>query len=251
MRAAKRFAETLAASGLLRPTRRVRVELFGSLGATGHGHGTDRAVLWGLTGLDPETIDTDAAPGLAREIVERGRLRLGGHHEIGFDADEDLVMHRRRSLPFHPNGMTCTAYGRDGSEVLIRTYYSIGGGFVLDDDGSGHPTLRPDPTPVPYPFRSAGELLATCEREGLSIAEVMLANEAVHSSEADVRAGLLHLWEVMVACVVHGTSTPGVLPGGLRVRRRAADLRATLEGDGVAEQHAAGRAVDPLAALDW
>ena len=250
MRAAKRFAETLAASGLLRPTRRVRIELFGSLGATGHGHGSDRAVLWGLTGLDPETIDTDAAPGLARAIVEHRRLRLGGHHEIGFDPDEDLVMHRRRSLPFHPNGMTCTAYGRDGAEVLSRTYYSIGGGFVLDDDGSGHPTLRPDPTPVPYPFRTAGELLATCEREGLSIAEVMLANEAVRSSEADVRAGLLHLWDVMVACVAHGTTTPGVLPGGLKVRRRAADLRTDLEGRADLERTGGGPA-DPLAALDW
>ena len=248
MRAAKRFVETLAASDLLAQTRRVRVELFGSLGATGHGHGSDRAVLWGLTGLDPETIDTDAAPGLAREVVESGRLRLGGHHEVSFDADADLVMHRRRSLPFHPNGMTCTAYERpgpdgEGAELLSRTYYSIGGGFVLDDDGSGHPALRPDPTPVPHPFRSAGELLATCEREGLSIAEVMLANEAARSSEADVRERLLHLWEVMVACVAHGTSTPGVLPGGLRVRRRAADLRASLDAD--------RGPVDPLAALDW
>jgi L-serine dehydratase len=115
MRAAKRFVETLAATGLLRETRRVRVELFGSLGATGHGHGSDRAVLWGLTGLDPETIDTAAAPGLAAEIKERGRLRLGGHHEVAYDADQDLVMHRRRSLPFHPNGMTCTAWDGAGA----------------------------------------------------------------------------------------------------------------------------------------
>ena len=255
MRAAKRFAETLGVSDLLRRTRRVRVELFGSLGATGHGHGSDRAVLWGLTGLDPETIDTAAAPGLAREIKERGRLRLGGHHEIGFDADEDLVMHRRRSLPFHPNGMTCTAWDAHGDELLSRTYYSIGGGFVLDDDGSGSPTLRPDPTAVPYPFRTAGELLGQCEREGLSIAAVMLANEAARSSEADVREGLLHLWEVMVACVANGTTTPGVLPGGLKVRRRAADLRASLDGRADVDSAAVARGevsrADPLAALDW
>ena len=258
MRAAKRFVETLAASGLLRHTRRVRVELFGSLGATGHGHGSDRAVLWGLTGLDPETIDTGAAPGLAQGIKETGRLRLGGHHEIAFDKDADLIMHRRRSLPFHPNGMTCTAWGADsgeGAELISRTYYSIGGGFVLDDDGSGQPELRPDATPVPYPFRTANELLATCAREGLSIAEVMLANEAARSSDAEVRAGLLHLWEVMVTCVANGTTTPGVLPGGLKVRRRAAELRATL--DGRADVDAAATALgevsraDPLAALDW
>ncbi|WP_198423530.1 L-serine ammonia-lyase [Microlunatus antarcticus] len=255
MRAAKRFVEALTASDLLRRTRRVRVELFGSLGATGHGHGSDRAVLWGLTGLDPETIDTGAAPGLAQTIKETGRLRLGGHHEVAFDAGEDLVMHRRRSLPFHPNGMTCTAWDADGAEVLSRTYYSIGGGFVLDDDGSGHPTLRPDATPVPYPFRTAGELLAACEREGLSIAEVMLANEAARSSEADVREGLLHLWEVMVACVAQGTTTPGVLPGGLKVRRRAADLRTSLDGRHDVDVAAVARGevstADPLAALDW
>ncbi len=255
MRAAKRFTETLAATGLLRRTHRVRVELFGSLGATGHGHGSDRAVLWGLTGLDPETIDTAAAPGLAREIKETGRLRLGGHHEVAFDADEDLVMHRRRSLPFHPNGMTCTAWDGQGVELVSRTYYSVGGGFVLDDDGSGHPTLRPDTTPVPYPFRTANELLAACEREGLSIAEVMLANEAARSSEGEVRAGLLHLWEVMVTCVANGTTTPGILPGGLKVRRRAADLRATLDGradvDSAATALGEVSRADPLAALDW
>ena len=255
MRAAKRFAETLAATGLLQRTRRVRVELFGSLGATGHGHGSDRAVLWGLTGLDPETIDTAAAPGLAQEIKETGRLRLGGHHEVAFDADEDLVMHRRRSLPFHPNGMTCTAWDHDGVELVSRTYYSIGGGFVLDDDGSGSPTLRPDTTPVPYPFRTAGQLLEACEREGLTIAEVMLANEAERSSEAEVREGLLHLWHVMVACVAQGTTTPGVLPGGLKVRRRAADLRTSLDGrhdvDVAAMARGETSTADPLAALDW
>jgi L-serine dehydratase len=241
MRAAGRFVRTLDDTGLLRRTTRVRTELFGSLGATGHGHGSDRAVLWGLEGHDPETIDTDAAPVRAREIVQTRRLRLGGHREIGFDPDEDLVMYRRRSLPFHPNGITCTAYA-DDVELTRRTYYSIGGGFVLDDDGTGQPVLRADPTVVPYPFRTSAELIATCEREGLSVAEVMLANECARQPEAEVRAGLLHLWQVMVDCVGHGSSTPGVLPGGLKVRRRAADLRTRLEqGDGS----------DPLAAMDW
>ena len=247
MRAAKRFVETLRTTGLLEQVSRVRVELFGSLGATGHGHGSDRAVLWGLMGLDPETLDTDAAPGLAFAVRDGGRLTLAGQHEIAFDTGEDLVLHRRRTLPFHPNGMTCTAWGADGAELVSRTYYSIGGGFVLDDDGSGQPTLKADPTPVPYPFRTAAQLLTTCEQEGLGIADVMLANEAVRSSEDEVRAGLLHLWEVMVACVEHGSTTPGTLPGGLKVRRRAADLRSSLDAA------AAGRpeGVDPLGALDW
>ncbi|SEP57104.1 L-serine ammonia-lyase [Microlunatus flavus] len=250
MRAAKRFVQTLTGTGDLARTQRVRVELFGSLGATGHGHGSDRAVLWGLMGLDPETIDTDSAPGLARTVKESRRLVLAGQHEVAFDAAEDLVMHRRRSLPFHPNGMTCTAWDAQGAELACRTYYSIGGGFVLDDDGSGRPALRPDTTPVPYPFRTAGELLATCEHEGLGIADVMLANEAARTSEAEVRAGLLHLWDVMVACVEHGTTTPGVLPGGLKVRRRAADLRTSLDGGDPAHPERA-RGVDPLGALDW
>ena len=140
MRAAARFATALADSGLLERTTRVQAELFGSLGATGHGHGSYNAVLWGLEGEDPETVDTTTGPVRAAEIKRSGRLRLNGTHEIAFDPETDLVLHRRRRLPFHPNGMTFTAYADD---VIIdeRTYYSIGGGFVLDDDGSGQPDL--------------------------------------------------------------------------------------------------------------
>ncbi|MFL6027147.1 MAG: L-serine ammonia-lyase [Friedmanniella sp.] len=242
MRAAGRFVTTLADEGLLARTSRVRAELFGSLGATGHGHGSYAAVLWGLEGEDPETVDTRAGAVRARQIQESGRLRLNGSHEVGFDPAEDLVLHRRRALPFHPNGMTFTALA--GEQVLTaRTYYSIGGGFVLDDDGSGRPALLPDPTPVPYGFRTAAELLALCRLHGLRISELMLANECARRPEADVRAGLLEIWEVMAGCVRAGISTAGVLPGGLRVRRRAADLHERL-----VEVH---DQVDPLRALDW
>ncbi len=173
-------------------------------------------------------------------------MLLAGTHPIGFDPDNDLMLYRRRSLPFHPNGMTFTAYA--GSEPISeRTYYSIGGGFVLDDDGSGHPALIPDPTPVPYPFRTGTELLQLCTDNDLSISDVMLADECARRPEAEVRAGLLGIWRVMVECISHGCATPGVLPGGLKVRRRAADLQARLTND-------AGRfrnMVDPLAAMDW
>ena len=242
MRAAGRFVTSLADAGLLTRTTRVRSELFGSLGATGHGHGSYDAVVWGLEGEDPETVDTATAPLRAQQARTTGRLRLAGSHEIAFDPEADLVLHRRRALPFHPNGMRFTAYEGD-REVSERTYYSIGGGFVLDDDGSGTPALLPDPAPVPYPFRSAADLVGLCHEAGLRVSDVMLANECARRPEADVRAGLLEIWGVMVACVRAGSATPGVLPGGLRVRRRAADLHALLV--------AVPEVVDPLSALDW
>ena len=245
MRAAARFSAALAENGLLGPTTRVQAELFGSLGATGHGHGSYNAVLWGLEGEDPETVDTTGGPVRAAEIKRTGRLRLNGTHELAFDPETDLVLHRRRRLPFHPNGMIFTAYA-DDAVIDERTYYSIGGGFVLDDDGSGQPTLRPDPTPVPYPFRTGTELLELCRDHGLSVSDIALANECARRPEAEVRAGLLRIWSVMTECIRHGCSTPGVLPGRLKVRRRAADLYRSLvtESGGLPT-------VDPLRALDW
>ena len=200
--------------------------------------------LWGLEGEDPETVDTINGPLRANEIRRTGQLRLNGTHEVSFDAEEDLILYRRRSLPFHPNGMTFTAY-RDGKVLCERTYYSIGGGFVLDDDDSGHPQLVPDPTPVPYPFRTGTELLGFCTDANLSISQVMLANECVRRSEAEVRAGLLKIWSVMTECVHHGCLTAGVLPGGLKVRRRAADLYQRLVSSENGDPH------DPLVAMDW
>ena len=244
MRAAGRFAATLNREGLLSRTTRVRSELFGSLGATGHGHGSYNAVLWGLEGEDPETVDTTEGPIRANEIRRTGQLRLNGTHPLTFDPEDDLILYRRRSLPFHPNGMTYTAY-RDGKIICERTYYSIGGGFVLDDDESGHPQLLPDPTPVPYPFRTGTELLGFCRDDDLSVSQVMLANECVRRPEAEVRAGLLKIWSVMIECIQNGCSTAGVLPGGLKVRRRAADLYQRLMADG------AGDPNDPLIAMDW
>jgi L-serine dehydratase len=244
MRAAGRFVATLKREGLLSRTTRVRSELFGSLGATGHGHGSYNAVLWGLEGEDPETVDTTEGPIRANEIRRTGQLRLNGTHPLTFDPEDDLILYRRRSLPFHPNGMTYTAY-RDGKIICERTYYSIGGGFVLDDDESGHPQLLPDPTPVPYPFRTGTELLGFCRDEDLSVSQVMLANECVRRPEAEVRAGLLKIWSVMIECIQNGCSTAGVLPGGLKVRRRAADLYQRLMADG------AGDPNDPLIAMDW
>jgi L-serine dehydratase len=244
MRAAGRFVTRLHSEGLLARTTRVRSELFGSLGATGHGHGSYNAVLWGLEGEDPETVDIDSGPLRADEIRRTGQLRLNGTDTVSFNPEDDLILYRRRSLPFHPNGMTFTAYC-DGKVLSEQTYYSIGGGFVLDDDESGHPQLLPDPTPVPYPFRTGTELLDFCDDQNLSISQVMLANECVRRPEAEVRAGLLKIWTVMQQCIQRGCSTPGVLPGGLKVRRRSAELyQRLIEAPGRSQN-------DPLAAMDW
>ena len=252
MRAAGMFVGTLALAGDLERVTRVQAELYGSLGATGHGHGSEGAVLLGLEGEDPQSVDTTTARVRAAEITGGRRLRLGGDREIDFDPDTDLTLHRRRSLPFHPNGMVFTAWA--GADVLAeRTYYSIGGGFVVTADPAGHPVVAADPTVVPYPFRTGTELLRHCTDHGLRVSEVALANECARRPEPDVRAGLLQIWSVMTACVQAGCATPGVLPGGLKVRRRACDLHSRLIAP-LPTDRIGGRfrnEVDPLAAMDW
>ncbi|WP_346536825.1 L-serine ammonia-lyase [Micromonospora sp. DPT] len=242
MRAARTFVAGLKGDGLLADVVRVQAELFGSLGATGHGHGSDRAVLLGLEGEAPETVDTDTVGPRVAAVRAEGRLHLLGVQEIDFDPDRDLVLHRRRSLPYHPNGMTFAAYDAAGTQVRARTYYSVGGGFVVDEAAAGADRIKPDTTRVRYPFYTGAELLDVTAATGLSISEVMLANECSWRSEADVRAGLLEIWRVMRECVAAGCEHDGVLPGGLKVRRRAAELRRSLEAE---------TSTDPLRAMDW
>ncbi|MFI7513394.1 L-serine ammonia-lyase [Micromonospora echinofusca] len=243
MRAARTFVAGLKADGLLAGTARVRAELFGSLGATGHGHGSDRAVLLGLAGEAPESVDTDAVDARITRIRAERRLGLLDAHEVDFDVDRDLVLHRRRSLPFHPNGMTFVAYDDAGVEVRVRTYYSVGGGFVVDEAAAGADRIKPDSTRVRYPFLTGAQLLGVTASTGLSISGVMLANELSWRGEGEVRAGLLEIWRVMRECVERGCSRDGVLPGGLRVRRRAAELRRSLETE--------SDPADALRAMDW
>ncbi|GAA4616878.1 L-serine ammonia-lyase [Saccharopolyspora hordei] len=231
MRAAHLFVTRLHGSGTLEATARVRCELFGSLGATGHGHGTVKAVVLGLAGEQPHLVDPAAADAVVAAVRDGGRISLGGEHEIAFAVDDDVVLHRRRRLDFHSNGMVFEA--RDGTGAVLdrRAYYSVGGGFVLDEDEAGRPVPVDDDTPVRYPFRTGAELLAHTRRTGLRISDVVLANELSRRGEEEVRAGLLHIWSVMRECVERGTRTEGTLPGGLGVRRRAAALRARLEAD--------------------
>jgi L-serine dehydratase len=243
MRAACAFASRLQAEGLLGQVAGVRCELFGSLGATGHGHGSVKAVVLGLEGEQPDLVDPAAAEPRVEAIRREGTLRLAGAHPIAFSVDDDVVLHRRKRLDFHTNGMLFQAVDADGVELRRREYYSVGGGFVLDQDEAGKPVIVEDSTPVTYPFRTGEELLTRTRETGLRISDVMLANELSWRSEEEIRTGLLHIWAVMQECVERGTRTPGVLPGGLKVRRRAATLRAQLEGQ--------PDETDPLRAMDW
>jgi L-serine dehydratase len=229
----------------------VHVELCGSLGATGHGHGSDKAVLLGLMGEDPETVDTDSVDPRAAEVRRFGRLAVLGVHEIAFDPAEHLTMHRRRSLPYHPNGMIFTGHDSSAAVLSSRTYYSVGGGFVVDESAAGADRIKPDDTPVPHPFTTGAELLAHTA-SGRRISDVMLVNELHRRpgggqrgqmAEDEVRDGLLRIWRVMQDCVERGCTQDGVLPGGLRVRRRAAELRRALTADPYN--------TDPLRVMDW
>jgi len=242
MRAAKTFAARLVEAGLLADVVRVRAELFGSLGATGHGHGSPKAVVLGLEGEDPATTDTDLADLRLDRLREEGVLLLAGSRPVPFDLAEDLVMHRRRSLPAHPNGMTFAAYDDAGAPVLEKTYYSVGGGFVVDEAAAGADRVVLDDTEVKFPFSTGRELLDVCAREGLSISDVMLANEQAWRSEQEIREGMLHLWSEMAACVERGFEREGVLPGGLKVPRRAPRLFRELS---------ASASQDPLHVIDW
>lgn len=241
MRAARMFAKRLENEGLLARTTAIRAELFGSLGATGHGHGTPKAVLLGLTGSSPRTVDVETADAQVEAIRTAGRISLLGTHEIGFDFDKDLILHRRKALPYHANGMTIFAYDAAGALVLEKTYYSVGGGFVVDEDAVGEDRIVLDDTVLKYPFRTGDELLRLAGETGLSISALMLENEKAWRSEEEIREGLLEIWRVMQACVSRGMSREGILPGGLKVRRRAANSARQLRAEG-----------DPLArAMEW
>ncbi|SDP31564.1 L-serine ammonia-lyase [Actinacidiphila guanduensis] len=232
MRAAGIFVHRLKNEGLLAHTARVRAELFGSLGATGHGHGTPKAVVLGLAGHAPRTVDVEHADEEVAAVRERGRLSLMGAHEIAFDADTDLVLHRRRSLPYHANGMTLAAFDAAGAVLLEKTYYSVGGGFVVDEDAVGQDRIKLDDTVLRHPFRTGDELLRLARETGLSISALMMENERAWRTEAEIRAGLLEIWRVMRECVERGMSREGILPGGLKVRRRAAQSARQLRAEG-------------------
>jgi L-serine dehydratase len=242
LRAARLFVLRLEKEGILDKTDRVTCDLFGSLGATGRGHATDRAVVLGLAGEAPETLDPDLVEPLWAAVKATRRLTLAHRHEVAFDPEVELVFHPHEVLPFHPNALTLAAHDAAGNLLAGRTFYSVGGGFVVDEAALQAGFSPSEPTELLHPFASAAELLGHCRRLGLPISSVVLANEAALRPEAEVRAGLLGVWAVMQACVARGLTREGILPGGLEVRRRAPAWHRRL----LAEQ-----STDPLAALDW
>ena len=249
MRAARLFGLRLRHEELLERTVRVVCQLYGSLGATGKGHGSDKAVLLGLAGHEPDLVDVEQIPAILDGIRVGKRMPLLGEREIAFDESRDLVFYRRQSLPLHANGMRLIAYDADGNELQNRVYYSVGGGFVVSEevlaDGSKQKQIAPDTTVLPYPFKTGAELLALTEQEGCSIAEIMRRNERHWRSDEETRAGLLKIWRVMQDCVTRGCRTEGILPGGFKVKRRAPELYRGLTSN----PEAALR--DPLQVMDW
>ena len=242
MLAARRFALALEREDLLTGTHRIHVELYGSLGATGHGHGSPKAVVLGLEGESPEGVDIDSIPSRMKGVESSQQIHVLGHHSVRFDLQEDLVMHRRKVLPLHSNGMTFDAYDANDALLLHRTYYSVGGGFVVDMNAADADRIVVDDRPLPHPFRTAAELIEAAKSNGLRISSVMLANEAAWRTAEETRAALMEIWQAMDNCIARGCSTEGVLPGGLQVRRRAQQFKVGLVADGM---------TDPMAAMDW
>ncbi|MGH8254123.1 MAG: L-serine ammonia-lyase, partial [Steroidobacteraceae bacterium] len=240
MNAARAFTESLRSQGLLVRTSTVRAELFGSLALTGRGHCTDRAILLGLEGMRPETIDSSKVEPTVERIRAGKRLQLGGERDIAFDEAQHLLFHHDKVLPGHSNGMRFTAHDAAGASLLTEEYYSVGGGFIVKEgEAAGGATPRAQ---APHEFGSAAELLEHCEKQGLEIHELMMARERTWRSEAEIKHGLLELWRVMRECVQRGFTAQGLLPGVLKVRRRAPKLFRQLES---------GDASDPMHALDW
>ena len=246
MRATRLFAERIEQQGLLDKTARIKVELFGSLGATGKGHGSEKAVLLGLEGEKPESVDPQRTEQRVDAIISNKQINLFGKRKISFDLKKDLIMHKRKSLPYHSNGMMCYAYDDKEKELCVKTYYSVGGGFVVDDKAAGADRIKEDDTKVAYPFTSCVELLAHCKEHNLRICQLMLENEKSWRSEKEIRQGILAIWKVMQECVKNGMSNEGILPGGLKVRRRAKSLYEDLKNKSQVDMISPG-----LTDMDW
>ncbi|MCL4132834.1 UNVERIFIED_CONTAM: hypothetical protein GTU68_029213 [Idotea baltica] len=230
MRAAKMFVEAINAENVFDVVETVHVQLFGSLGATGKGHGSDKAVVAGLEGKSPETADPVELISRLTEVTESKQLMLGGVKPIPFDVSKRLKM-SGKVVGSHSNAMRICARDKNGEVLLERTYYSVGGGFVVDESAVGDGRSVPDKTPLSYEFHFAKTLLELCEEHGLSISTLMLNNEKAWRSEAEIRQQLLEIWQVMRDCVERGCKTEGVLPGGLKVKRRAAPMYRKLKSE--------------------
>jgi len=245
MKASRLFLERVDAEHELKAVSRVKAEAYGSLALTGSGHATDKALIWGLAGEHPETADPDALPGIIEAVKNSGTIALLCRHQIGFDVETDLVLDGKIRLPFHSNAMKFTAFDASGETLSEQLWYSIGGGFVIDEAEAGRNSAAEAPEGEPYPFDNCNELLEIADRENLSIPEIMMANETAFRSEAQVRERVITIWKAMEDCIDRGVAGDGLLPGGLKVRRRAPGMQRRLLED-------PDRATrDPLSAMEW
>ncbi len=242
MRAAQEFVNKLLS--LEKQITRIKCDLYGSLGHTGKGHGSDTAVLLGLEGHFPETIDPDQIPSILSQIKSSAAIVIGGNQKINFKSSTDIVFHRKKSLPTHPNGMTFCAFNSEQQIVLEKTFYSVGGGFVINEDKNSDSLIVENKTQVRHPFSTAAELLKQCEKNQLPISQIMLQNELAWNSEEQIKQKLLEIWEAMEQSIQRGCEKDGALPGGLKVPRRARSIYHKLIGEGHLQS-------DPLYVMDW
>ncbi len=245
MRAANQFVRGLDADDELSKVHRIKADLYGSLGATGKGHGSDKAVMLGFEGDLPESVDTTTVDDRLEIIRDQQQINLLGRHSVKFIEKDHLFMHKRQSLPFHSNGMTFSAFDQQGDVLHRATFYSVGGGFIVDETASGTDRIKQDDTVQPYPFLSAVNLLIHCANNNMRISDVMMENEKVWRNEAEIRSGLLKIWKAMQTCVNNGCKNEGILPGGMKIKRRAADLYRKLSTQPNISYK------DPLTTLDW
>ncbi|MFT5113320.1 MAG: L-serine dehydratase [Parasphingorhabdus sp.] len=245
MVAARQFVIALQESRQLESVHEVLCELFGSLGATGRGHGSDKAIMLGLMGQQPATTDTSLTNTIVRTIRDQQQIELMGHHRVAFIDRVHLILHKRKSLPYHPNGMKFTAKADNGEVLVERYFYSVGGGFIVDGkSAAGNDPIVEEQIEIPYPFKNAEALLEQCANNGLSMSRLMLENEKARRTETEIRRDLLEIWQIMGQCVDAGCRNEGILPGGLKVKRRAPALHKSLKA-----QH---KKIDsPLGIMDW
>jgi len=245
MLAGHTFVKRLKTAQLLERVKRLQVTLYGSLAYTGRGHGTDKAVMLGLSGELPDKVDPDNIDGIIQKIQSNRAIKLAGRFQIGFTEKSDLLFNKREKLPHHSNGMRFAAFDEHGEALFQREYYSVGGGFVVSHDEAAADRIVKDSTPLPYPFSSGAELLALCDNHKMTIANIMLANEQVWRSKKEIRKGLLKIWAAMHSCIKRGYTATGDLPGGLKVHRRAPSLYRELS------QSSESADRDPLKIIDW
>lgn len=250
MRAAKSFVDRLRESGRLSRLASIRATLYGSLGATGRGHGSDKAILAGLAGNSPDLVEPQVLAELVDQTEKTGHLLIAGQHEIDFRCGQHLVF-SEVTLAFHSNGLRLEAFDAQERVLLDKTYYSVGGGFIVDDSATNESLIVADSTVLPFAFDLASELLAHCRRTGMSVSQVMLENEKSWRTEEQIRLQLLHIWAVMQACVARGCVQDGVLPGGLNLRRRAPALYRKLTQEESTKAFSASESGSRPAGSDW